>query len=572
MRHSLAHVMAAALQNLYPGIKFGIGPSIENGFYYDVDLEERITPDDLVNISAEMKKIIKQDLPLEQQSLSRDEAEKTFKNQPYKLELLKELEDEKISVFRTGEFVDLCCGPHLDSTGQIDPSSFQLASVAGAYWRGDENQPMLQRIYGYAFEDKKELDAFLEQLSEAQRRDHRLTGKKLDLFRFDESLGVGLALWPPKGALLKKVVQDFILEKCLQNGYQLVDTPHIAHLKLWHTSGHTDFYRENMFPAMHLNEISAEEKEDYQLKPMNCPAHILIYRSQPRSYRSLPLRYAELGTVYRYEKSGVLHGLTRVRGFTQDDAHIWCTPEQLSEEIEGTLSLALEVLKDFGFNQYDIYLSTRPEKYIGSDDIWTKATSALKGALEKQKIDYQIDEAGGVFYGPKIDIKIKDSIGRSWQCTTIQVDFNLPEKFDLQFIDEQGQKQKPIMIHRALLGSVERFIGVLLEHYGGQLPVWLSPIQAIIIPVADRHNDHARKLAQELRKANIRVEVDSEAKTVNKKILQAEEQQIPYILVAGDREQETGKVSVRERHQKDLKNLSLEEFQKLLQKRIEDGS
>ena len=572
IRHSLAHIMAAALKRLYPEIKFGIGPSIEHGFYYDIDLKKKITPEDLDNISQEMVKIIEQDQPFEQKKVKKAEALKIFKDQPYKLELIKELAEDEVSVFQVDGFTDLCRGPHIESTGKIDPKSFKLSSVAGAYWRGDEKRPMLQRIYGYAFEEEAQLKEFLNQLAEAQKRDHRLIGKKLDLFRLDEKLGAGLVLWTPRGTVLKKVVQNFILDKYSKRGCQLVETPHIARLHLWETSGHVGFYRESMFPSMHLNEIADDEKDDYQIKPMNCPFHILIYQRQTQSYRDLPLRYAELGTVYRYEKSGVLHGLTRVRGFTQDDSHIWCTPDQLPQEIEDTLKLALEVLSDFGFKEYDIYLSTRPEKYIGSDDIWEKATGALEGALKKQQIEYQVDEEGGVFYGPKIDIKIKDSIGRSWQCTTIQVDFNLPGKFDLHFIDESGQKQQPIMIHRAILGSIERFIGVLLEHHGGQLPVWLSPTQAIVIPIADRHQAYAEEIADQLKSAGYRVEVDRENKTVNKKILQAEELQIPFILVVGDREAEAQKISVRPRHQSELSSLSVEEFISLLEQKIKESS
>ncbi len=568
IRHSLAHVMAAAIKTLYPDVLFGIGPDIENGFYYDIDLKRKISLDDLKKIEEEMRKIIKKNLPFESKRVTSEEALSIFHDQPYKIELINELEDSEISIYQLGQFIDLCRGPHVSSTKEIDPHSFSLSSVAGAYWRGDEKRSMLQRIYGYAFQNKKELEDFITQLKEAQKRDHRLVGKKLDLFYFDEKLGAGLALWPPKGALLKKIVQDFILDKCLQNGYYLVDTPHIAHLNLWQTSGHTDFYKDSMFPSMHLKEISEEEKDDYQVKPMNCPFHILAYQRKPHSYRELPLRYAELGTVYRYEKSGVLHGLTRVRGFTQDDAHIWCTSDQLPKEIEKTLKLALEVLGDFGFKQYDIYLSTRPEKYIGDEEIWAKATGALEQALKKQGIEYEIDEAGGVFYGPKIDIKIKDSIGRSWQCTTIQVDFNLPEKFDMFFINEKGEKERPIMIHRALLGSVERFIGVLLEHYGGQLPLWLSPIQVVVIPISDRHLDYAQQTVKDLRSNNFRVEIDSESKTVNKKILQAEEQNIPFMIVIGDREIEKNEISIREKGNSELKRMTISEFCSFLSKKI----
>lgn len=572
IRHSLAHVMAAAVKILYPEALFGVGPNIENGFYYDIDLERKISLDDLKKIEKKMREIIKKKLPFDQRKITREEALSIFHDQPYKIELINELEDDEISIYRLGDFSDLCRGPHVPSTEMINPQSFSLSSVAGAYWRGDEKRPMLQRIYGYAFRTKQELENFLIQLEEAQKRDHRLIGKKLDLFHFDEKLGSGLVLWPPKGAILKKIIQDFILDKCLQNGYHLVDTPHIARLHLWQTSGHTDFYKDSMFPAMHLKEISEEEKDDYQVKPMNCPFHILTYQRSLHSYRELPLRYAELGTVYRYEKSGVLHGLTRVRGFTQDDAHIWCTSDQLPDEIEKTLKLALEVLGDFGFKQYDIYLSTQPRKYIGDKKIWTKATDALKQALQKQNIEYKIDEAGGVFYGPKIDIKIKDSIGRSWQCTTIQVDFNLPEKFNMFFVNAKGEKEQPIMIHRALLGSIERFIGVLLEHYGGQLPLWLSPTQVIIIPIADRHIDYAQQISDGLRSRHFRVDLDVETKTMNKKILQAEERNIPFIIVIGDREIEKNEISVREKGKSELKNMTTQQFLSLLEEKISKKS
>lgn len=570
IRHSLSHIMAAALQELYPDIKFGIGPSIENGFYYDIDLKRSIAPDDLQVITDKMKKIIKQGLLFEKETVDRNQALKIFSNQPYKIELINELPDEEINIYRLGDFVDLCRGPHISSTAEIDPQSFHLHSIAGAYWRGDEKNSMLQRIYGYAMASKEKLDVFLNQLSEAQKRDHRLIGKKLELFQFDDKLGPGLVIWLPRGSMLKRIVQNFVFEKYLENGYQSVDTPHIARLNLWQTSGHADFYRESMFPPMHLQEISEEENDDYQLRPMNCPFHILAYQNKPRSYRDLPIRYAELGTVYRYEKSGVLHGLTRVRGFTQDDAHIWCTIEQLPSEIKNTLDLALEILGDFGFKEYDIYLSTCPEKYIGSKEIWDKATNILRETLDKQKINYQIDEAGGAFYGPKIDIKIKDSIGRSWQCTTIQVDFNLPEKFDLSFTNKDGKSERPIMIHRALLGALERFIGVLIEHYGGQFPLWLSPTQVMIIPIADRHIEYAQKISHELSKQSFRVAIDNEAKTVNKKILQSEEQQIPFIVVVGNKEIQNNTVSVRERHKPDLSVLKIEEFIKLLSNRIKD--
>ncbi len=568
IRHSLAHILAMAVKELYPEVKLGIGPAIENGFYYDFDLREKITPEALLKIEERMKKIILQPTSFEKEFSTKTEAQKLFKEELYKLQIIKEIPEEKISLYHSNNFIDLCHGPHIDSSKEINIDAFKLTRIAGAYWKGSENNPMLQRVYGVAFKTNKELEEYLQGQIEAKKRDHRLIGQKLDLFHADEKIGPGLILWHPKGAQLKKTIQDFVIDEYQKHGYQLVDTPHIAKLNLWGTSGHTDFYKENMFPPMHLKEISDKEKDDYQLKPMNCPFHILIYKAHSKSYRDLPLRYTELGTVYRYEKSGVLHGLTRVRGFTQDDAHIWCTPSQLKNELSQVLRFALELLKTFGFEDYQIYLSTRPAKYIGSEKIWEKSTQSLKEAIEKLDIPYEIDEEGGVFYGPKIDIKIKDSLGRAWQCTTIQVDFNLPERFDMTYVDSQGKKERPIMIHRALLGSVERFIGVLLEHYNGDLPIWLSPIQALIIPVSQKYDKEAKEINEYFVAQGIRAQIDSGNKTIGKKIRSGEEMKIPYILVFGQKEKEKDQLTVRKRGQKELVSLARQDIIQEIKKQI----
>lgn len=561
IRHSLAHILAAAVREIYPEVKFGIGPAIENGFYYDVSTEV-LAEADLPRIENKMRELIKKDLVFKKKLISKTEAKKIFKNQPYKLELIKELPSPKATVYQSGNFIDLCKGPHIKNVKEINPESFKLTKIAGAYWKGDEKNPMLTRIYGLAFVTKKELVDYLQKQAEAEKRDHRLLGQKLDLFHFDEEFGLGLPLWHPKGALLRRIIEDYCLNEYLQNGYQLLQTPHIARLGLWKKSGHWDFYRENMYSPMEV------EKEKYVVKPMNCPGHILIYNHRLRSYRDLPLRFAELGTVYRFEKSGVLHGLIRVRGFTQDDAHIFCPPEQLSQEITVCLKLGLKILKAFGFKEYDIYLSTRPKKYIGTPKNWAKATAALKYALEKAKLEYQVDPGEGVFYGPKIDLKIKDSLGRPWQCTTIQVDFNLPEKFNLVYIDQKGKKQQPIMIHRALLGSIERFVGVLLEHYAGALPLWLSPVQVEIINVGAGHRKYAQEIYLQLSENNIRASLSDENLTVSKRIREAELQKIPYILVVGDEELRNNSVNVRSK--KGNEEIKLETFIEKIKKEIEE--
>jgi len=586
VRHSLAHILAYAIRELYPGVKFGIGPVIENGFYYDFDFsnllndsriksnETRISEEDLPRIEKKMRELIKQILRFEKKIISLNEAKKIFKNQPYKLELIEELKISKqpITIYQCGDFIDLCKGPHIRSTKEIPIDAFKLTKISGAYWKGDEKNPMLTRIYGVAFENKKALEKYLKFQEEAEKRDHRVLGQKLDLFHIDENVGPGLILWHPKGALIKKIIIDYALNKYLANGYQLVDTPHIAKLNLWKTSGHLDFYKENMMPPMHMKEIGKEEKDDYQIKPMNCPFHIAVYKTKIHSYKDLPVRFTEIGTVYRYEKSGTLHGLTRVRQISQDDAHIFCTPNQLSDEILSILKLTQEVFRDLGIKEFTIYLSTRPEKYIGTLKDWEKAENAIKYSLEKLNLKYQIDKGGGAFYGPKIDIKIKDAIGREWQCTTIQIDFNLPKRFDVAFVNEKGKKENVIMVHRALLGSLERFIGVLLEYYAGALPLWLSPEQIWIIPIGSNHVKYAKEVTKEIISkinsefAENRIILKNDKETVSKKIREGEIQKIPYLLVVGDKEMEHKSVRVRERGKGDIGEIKLEKFLEKIKK------
>ncbi len=562
VRHSAAHVLAQAVKELFPEAKLAIGPATEQGFYYDFDYERSFTPEDLKAIEKRMKKIIKKKLPIEREEVSKEEAVKLFKElgETYKLELLEEIPEDTVSLYRQGDFVDLCRGPHVPHTGWI--KAVKLLSVAGAYWRGDENNPMLWRIYGTAYFNKDDLKAHLERLEEAKRRDHRRLGKELELFSIEEEVGPGLILWHPKGALVRKIIEDFWREEHLKAGYELVITPHIARRHLWQISGHLDFYAENMFAPMQIDEI------EYQLKPMNCPFHILIYKSRRRSYRELPIRWCELGTVYRYERSGVLHGLMRVRGFTQDDAHIFCREDQLEEEIFRCLELTVYFLSVFGFKEYQIYLSTRPDKYVGSEEIWEKAEGALRQALEAKGLPYEIDPGEGVFYGPKIDIKIKDVLDRFWQCSTIQVDFNLPERFDMTYIGEDNRPHRPIMIHRALLGSLERFFGVLIEHYAGAFPVWLAPIQVRVLTVADRHTSFAEKVYEQLIAAGIRAEKDLRGEKLGYKIREAQLQKIPYMIIIGDNEVEQEKVTVRTRKGENLPLMSTDEFITRLQEEI----
>jgi threonyl-tRNA synthetase len=554
--------MAEAVLSIFPDAKFGIGPAIENGFYYDFDLPRTLTPEDLPVIEEKMGEIIKADLPFSYKELPKEEARKLFAAQPYKLELIDEIEDEKVGIYEQGNFIDLCRGPHVNSTGEI--KAFKLNSIAGAYWRGDEHNAMLQRIYGVAFESQKELDEYLERLEEAQKRDHRKLGRELDLYLAPDEIGGGLIILTPKGGRIRTTVEDFWRQEHLANGYEILYTPHIGLADLWQTSGHLDFYRENMY-----SPITIDERE-YYLKPMNCPFHMLAYKSRTRSYRELPLRWAELGTVYRYERSGVLHGLLRVRGFTQDDAHIICTPEQMNGEMSEVLRFSLYMLRSFGFHKYKVYLATQPEKWIGTDQMWQDAQKALQKVIDENKLEYEVDEGGGVFYGPKIDLKAEDAIGREWQLSTIQFDFNLPERFDLVYIGADGAEHRPYMIHRALLGSWERFFGLLIEHYAGAFPVWLAPVQVKIIPVADRHLDYARKLESEFKGKGVRLEVDDRSERMNLKIRQAQLEKIPYMAIIGDKEEADNTVSVRRRSGEQLPTQSYAEFLEAISREIAD--
>jgi len=551
IRHSLAHILAHAVKNLYKDVVFGIGPAIENGFYYDFD-NLKISDSDLPKIEKEMKRLIGQDLKFKKKKITKIEAKKIFKNQFYKLELIKDLKE--ITIYESGDFVDLCSGPHIKSTQEISENSFKLDKVAGAYWKGNEKNKMLTRIYGIAFKNKRELNNYLEIQKEAEKRDHRKLGKELKLFLLDEEVGRGLPIWLPRGALIRKIIEDYLYRELSREGYRWLYTPHIGNLNLWKKSGHWNFYKENLYSPIKIDE------EEYLLKPMNCPFHLKVYNSEIRSYRDLPLKFAELGTVYRYERSGTLHGLTRVRGFTQDDAHIICTPEQMPKELEKLVEHGLKMLADFGFKDYNIYLSTKPDKFAGKESNWKKATQTLKSVLNKLNLDYKIDSGGGVFYGPKIDIKIKDSLGREWQCTTIQFDFNLPERFKMKYIDKNGKGQEPFMIHRALLGSLERFLGVLIEHYAGAFPLWLSPIQVLIIPIGVKHQKYAREIFENLKENNIRTELKDGNETLGKKIREGEMQKIPYLLIIGDKEIKNKTVSCRERGKGDIGQIKLKKF------------
>ena len=554
--HSSAHLMAQAIKRLYPKAQLGIGPSIDDGFYYDIDLDTAISPDDFDKIENEMAKIVDENYPTIRKVLTPKEAVEFFrnKNELLKLDLIEDFDNnEIITAYSQGEFTDLCRGPHVPSTGVLG-KNFKLLSVAGAYWHGDEHNKMLQRIYGTNYPDKKLLKAHLHRIEEAKKRDHRKLGRELELFSIQDEVGSGLILWHPKGALVRHIIENYWKEEHLKNGYELVVTPHVAKLNLWETSGHTGFYQENMFKPMSVEEV------DYQLKPMNCPFHMMIYQSKIRSYRDLPIRFAELGTVYRYERSGVLHGLMRVRGFTQDDAHIYCHPDHLTDEIMRVLDFNKKILSKFGFTEYDVYLSTRPEKFVGTVEGWDHATDALSKALEKKQIKYKIDPGEGVFYGPKIDIKIKDVLGRSWQCSTIQVDFNLPERFDLNYVDADGQRHRPIIIHRALMGSLERFFGILIEHYAGNFPFWLAPVQAEVLPIADRHFDFANEVKNQLETEGFRIQLDDRNEKVGYKIREAEVQKIPYMLIIGDKEVENKKVSVRQKGEGDTGEKTVKEL------------
>ena len=549
IRHSAAHVMADVVTSMYPDTKLAIGPPTEDGFYYDFLVNNPFTDEDLTKIEREMKKIIEKNLPFQYAEYSREEILKMNVDEPLKLEVIAEIpEEETISTYKHGKFEDLCAGPHVESTGKIP--AFKLINVAGAYWRGDENRPMLQRIYGTAWESQDSLEKHLNRLEEARKRDHRTLGRELDLFSVHEETGPGLIIWHPKGSRIRNIFEDFWRDEHYNRGYDLVYTPNIGRANLWETSGHLEYFKENMFAP------SETDGQDYYLKPMNCPFHIMYYRSTLRSYRDLPMRIGELGTVYRYERGGTLHGMLRVRGFTQDDAHIFCRPDQIEDEINDVLDLTFDLLNAFGFEEFTFNLSTRPEKAVGSNQQWDLAEDSLKKTLEDRGLHYEIDEAGGAFYGPKIDVNIRDAIGRPWQCTTIQFDFNLPERFGLSYIGEDGEEHQPYMVHRVIFGSLERFMGILIEHFGGAFPVWLAPVQVKIIPIADRHLEYAGNVSEYLSNAGIRVEVDDGNDRMNAKIRQAQLQKVPYMFVVGDREVESDSVSVRVRSGENLGTVS----------------
>ncbi|MDE2321135.1 MAG: threonine--tRNA ligase [candidate division NC10 bacterium] len=593
LRHSAAHLMAAAVQKLLPGSKFAIGPAVQDGFYYDIEPTRPLTQDDLPAIEAAMREISEQRLPFVRLEVPLDEAiaKAAALNQPYKIELLETIRDrataacgaadlsacsapagqdelahevdpaaQRASFYTTGDFIDLCRGPHVLDTSMI--RFFRLTHLAGAYWRGDERRPMLTRIYGIAFPTQEALEAHLFLLEEAKRRDHRRLGRELDLFSIHDEIGGGLVLWHPKGALVRKLIEDLWREEHLKNGYDLVYTPHVGRAKLWETSGHLDFYQEFMYPRMEM------EGNDYYVKPMNCPFHIKLFQSKVHSYRELPVRFAELGTVYRFERVGVLHGLLRVRGFTQDDAHIFCTPQQMVSEVARAVSFSLSFLGSFGFDRYDAYIATRPEKAIGDHGLWNDATEALRRAADDAGLAYQVDDGGGAFYGPKIDLKVRDALGRAWQCTTIQFDFNLPERFDITYVGEDNRPHRPFMVHRAILGSLERFFGVLVEHHAGAFPTWLAPVQARLVPVADRFQPYAQQVSEQLRTTGIRTEVDVRNEKVGYKIRDAEVQKTPYILVVGEKEATSGAVSVRKRGGRDLGVMLIDQFAAAIQEEL----
>src|SRR5213083_1398537 len=543
MRHSAAHIMAEAVCEMFPDARLGIGPPIDTGFYYDFELPRTLTTEDLPVVEEKMRTRIKSDVPFEPSQITKDEARERFHDQPYKLELIDEIRDEKVGLYQQGEFVDLCQGPHVERTGQVP--AFKLMSVAGAYWRGDEHNPMLQRVYGALFDTKEELEQYLERIEEAHRRDHRRLGRELDLFSFHEEFGPGLVYWHPKGGRVRTLIEDFWREEHLRAGYDIVYSPHIGKSTLWETSGHLDFYAENMYSPMDI------DGQDYYVKPMNCPFHIQMYKNSLRSYRELPIRLAELGTVYRYERSGVLHGLLRVRGFTQDDAHIFCMPSQIEAEVEACIDFAFAVMKNFGFDKFEVELSDwdpkHPENYAGKPEDWHRATAALASTMERLKIPFKKFEGEAAFYGPKIDVKLIDAIGRPWQLSTVQFDFSLPVRFGLEYVGADGRAHTPLMVHRALLGSVERFFGVLIEHYAGAFPLWLAPVQAIVLPIAHRHLVYGASVRDRLQAAGVRVVLDERQEKVNYKIREAQLRKIPYMLVVGDREVNDGTVSVRTR-------------------------
>ena len=559
-RHSSAHLLAAAVLELFPETKLGHGPATESGFFYDFYRPTAFTPEDLEKIEKKMQELVEKDIPYARDFLPRQEGLERFKSEGdfMKCHFIEQFTapDEKISLYRTGKFVDFCRGPHIPSTGKV--KAFKLLNIAGAYWLGDEKNPQLQRIYGTSFYSKKELDDHLHKLEEAKRRDHRVLGKQLDLFSIQELAGPGLIFWHPKGGIMRKTMEDWLRDEYLERGYSLVYTPHVARVDLWKTSGHEGYYADNMFTPMKLDDA------DYRIKPMNCPFHILIYKDQLRSYRDLPVRLGELGTVYRYERSGVMHGLMRVRGFTQDDAHIFCTPQQIEDEIVGCMDFALAVLNTFGFTEYQVELSTWDPKdrknFLGSDEQWELANRSLKNALKRRNVQYKIIPGEAAFYGPKIDVKLVDAIGRLWQLSTIQFDFNLPQRFDLEYVGEDGQRHQPLMVHRALWGSVERFFGVLIEHYAGAFPLWLSPMQVVVVPISERHHEYAEKVGTQLREAGARVHVDSRNEKMNAKIREHALQKTPYIAVVGDKEAQAGSVNVRTRGKEKTDDMPAVEF------------
>lgn len=561
-RHSTSHIMAHAVKRLFPEAKVTIGPAIQDGFYYDFDLSRAFTPEDLLAIEKEMEELIKKNSPFVRKVMSKDEAIRLFESmgETYKVELIREIADDTVSVYEEDGFMDLCRGPHLPSTGGI--AAFKLLSIAGAYWRGDEKNKMLQRIYGISFTNSKDLKKYLDFLEEVKKRDHRRLGRELDLFSINDEIGPGLILWHPNGAMIRKTIEDFWRNEHLRAGYKLLFSPHVAKLDLWKTSGHLDFYSENMYSPMEV------EGYPYEIKPMNCPFHIHVYKSSLRSYRDFPIRYAELGTVYRYERSGVLHGLLRVRGFTQDDAHIFAREDQIEAEIEKCLEFILFILRTFGFEEFETYLSTRPEKYVGSDDHWEKSTAALEGALKAKGLAYSVDEGGGAFYGPKIDIKVKDVLGRSWQCSTIQVDFNLPERFDIGYRGSDGKEHRPIMVHRALMGSLERFFGILIEHYAGAFPLWLAPVQLSVLTISENNDDYAGKLTNMLVQQDIRVELDTDNEKIGNKIRKSSIRKIPYSVIIGDKEMAEDKVSVRRRNGVNIGPFTTDELLSFLREEI----
>ena len=555
IRHSMAHVMAEAVLEMFPDAQIAIGPSIENGFYYDFELPRQLVESDLEEISARMKAIIASGKEFRRIEVSRDEARKMFAGQKFKLELLDAIpEGETVTIYNQGGFTDLCRGPHVESTKQLNADAFKLLSIAGAYWRGNEKNPMLTRIYGTAWSNPKELRLYLDHLADVERRDHRKLGKDLDLFSLHEEAGPGLVYWHPRGARIRQTIEEFWRKEHYANGYEMVYTPHVGKSWLWETSGHLGFYKDSMYPPMEM------DKADYYVKPMNCPFHIMIYNNSLRSYRDLPCRWAELGTVYRYEKAGALHGLMRVRGFTQDDAHLFCTPEQMDGEIAEVLRFSIHMLKCFGFEEFHAYISTRPEKSVGDPALWDSATASLKKAVEKEGLKYDIDEGGGAFYGPKIDLKIKDAIGREWQLSTVQFDFNLPERFKMKYVDKDGMEKRPLMIHRALLGSIERFFGVLLENYAGAFPPWLSPDQVAIVPVGEVAFDYARALEERFRKAGLRAYADLSGERMNAKIRKAQQMKVPYQVIVGEKEMADDLVSVRYRGGRQANGVATEDF------------